>query len=294
MEKPLLPERLKLGTSSFSSPDWVGPFYPPGTRPAEFLTHYAGVFPTVEIDATWYAPPSAATVEAWARRTPPGFLFSLKVPKAITHDAYLENCRAEWTRFLERIEPLGEKRGPLLFQFPYVAKGRDPHEYETGDDFRRRLGAFLPQIPAGGRYAVEVRNARWLDAPLIDLLRPRGIALALVAYYTLPRPEALLERIDPVTASFGYLRFIGDHKRMDALVREKREREGKSSDWDEIVVDRSREMRAWVDLARALLDRWQDTYAYFNNHFAGFAPGSAELFARLWREAERNGRARPD
>ena len=59
MKTPALPDLLRLGSSSFSCTDWVGPFYPPGTAPGDFLVHYAGRYDTVEIDSTYYAVPSA-------------------------------------------------------------------------------------------------------------------------------------------------------------------------------------------------------------------------------------------
>ena len=284
MSRTSLPPRLHVGTSSFSAKDWVGPFYPPGTQPAAFLSHYATVYDTVEIDATWHAWPSHRTVAGWARKAPPGFVYSLKVPKTITHERYLEDCAEAWDRFWTLLEPLGEARGPLLFQFPYVAKGRDAHEYETGEDFLYRLERFLPLLSREGRYVVEVRNAKWYRAPLYDLLRRHGVTLALIAYYTLPAPARLFAGADPVTGPFGYLRFLGHHRQMDKLVRAAREERGKTTDWDELLVDRTAELRGWITFARGLLDRWSDTYAYFNNHYAGYAPGSIELFTRLWKE----------
>ena len=278
-----LPPALRVGTSSFSSQDWCGIFYPEAMAPREFLGFYAGIFPTVEIDATWYAMPSRATVQSWADKTPPDFVFSLKVPKLITHERYLEDCAEEWTRFLHQLEPLGSRRGPLLFQFPYVAKGKDPHEYETGEDFRRRLAGFLPQLPLDGQYVIEVRNEKWLDAPLLEMLRERGLALALVAYFTMPAPARLLQRIDPVTAPFTYVRFLGHHRQMESLVKKAQRERGKQGQWNELLVDRTAETRAWVGLIRDLLERQLDVFAYFNNHFAGCAPESVELFLRLWK-----------
>jgi len=276
-----LPPRLHVGTSSFSWTDWKGVFYPADAAPGDFLGHYATVFKTVEIDATWHAMPSRRTVESWARRVPERFTFSLKVPKEITHDRYLEDCGAPWSQFLRALEPLGDKRGPLLFQFPYVAKKKDPEEYATGTDFRRRLSAFADLLPPGGRYVVEVRNVTWYREPLLDLLRERGISLALVAYYTMPPPQQLFRQGDPVTAPFSYLRFLGHHKQMDELVQKARVERGKDHDWDEILVDRTDEMIRWAPVVMKLLGRQDDVFAYFNNHFAGFAPGSVDLFARI-------------
>jgi uncharacterized protein YecE (DUF72 family) len=278
-----LPPPLRMGTSSFSSQDWCGVFYPEAMAPRDFLGFYAGIFPTVEIDATWYAIPSRATVQGWADKTPSDFVFSLKVPKLITHERYLEDCVEEWTRFLHQLEPLGSRRGPLLFQFPYVAKGEDPHEYETGEDFRRRLAGLLPQLPQDGQYVIEVRNEKWLDEPLLEMLRGRGLALALVAYFTMPAPARLLQRIDPVTAPFTYVRFLGHHRQMESLVKKAQRERGKQGQWNELLVDRTAETRAWVGLIRDLLDRRLDVFAYFNNHFAGCAPESVELFLRLWK-----------
>jgi uncharacterized protein YecE (DUF72 family) len=279
-----IPEGLLLGTSSFSSPDWLGSFYPPGLPPARFLDFYSGVFPTVEIDATWHAMPSRKTVETWAAKAPPGFVFSAKVPKVITHERYLEGCEEEWDRFLELVGILGPKLGPVVFQFKYVAQGRDPDEFATGRDFLARLGRFLPRIPREGRFVIEVRNQRWLTPRLLDRLRERNIALALVSYTTMPTAADLLERMDPVTADFCYLRFLGDHAAMDHRVARARELGTKTRDWDELVVDRTEDLRGWIPSVRELLRRVPQVFAYFNNHYAGFAPGSLELFARLWGE----------
>ncbi|MFN0149697.1 MAG: DUF72 domain-containing protein [bacterium] len=280
------PANLLLGTSSFSSADWRGAFYPEGTKPADFLTHYAAQLRTVEIDATWHAMPARRTFEEWARKTPNAFVFALKVPKTITHEKYLEGCEDEWARFLDASDALGAKRGPLIFQFPYVAKGKDAEEYATGRDFVRRLEAFLPLVPREVAAAVEVRNEKWLTKPLLDCLRAHAVALVLVDYYTMPAPARLFapSAPDPVTAPFCVVRFLGHHRDMDALVARLRAEKGKTREWDELVVDRSRETRAWIPAIQRLLERNLKVFAYFNNHYAGFAPGSIDLFLRLWRE----------
>ncbi|MBD3334515.1 MAG: DUF72 domain-containing protein [Candidatus Eisenbacteria bacterium] len=280
-----IPSTLHVGTSSFSETDWKGKFYPAGMPPRDFLAHYAQSLRTVEIDATWYARPSRRTVESWARKVPEEFVFSLKVPKEITHDGYLEDCREPWTAFLRALEPLGDRRGPLLFQFPYIAKRRDPDEYAHGRDFLRRLRGFLPLLPEEGQYVVEVRNEKWLGEELAELLRSRSVALCLSAYYTMPSPRGWFARCDPVTAPFTYLRFLGHRRRMDGLI-EKLQKDGKRRKFDEIVVDRGDETRRWVETLRGIQDRLSDIYVYFNNHYAGYAPGSVELFLKIWRELD--------
>jgi uncharacterized protein YecE (DUF72 family) len=288
-----LPEDLLVGTSSFGTDDWRGVFYPAGLAPAEYLRFYAARFATVEIDATWYSSPSRRTVEAWVQKVPDGFVFSAKVPRSITHDRYLEGCDEEWSRFLEAMDRLGEKRGPLLFQFPYVAKGKDAEEYRTGADFRRRLAAFLPKLPTSGQYVVEVRNEKWIADPLLDLLRAHNVALAFVHYYTMPTAASLLVRCDPVTADFAYIRFLGHHNEMDRKVAAARAEGARERDWERLIVDRTAETRAWIGPIRELLRRGRKTYVYFNNHFAGFAPGSIELFLKVWREMDSGGAVTP-
>lgn len=284
LDTSVLPRRLRVGTSSFGNDDWRGVFYPDGMKPADYLAHYATVLPAVEIDSTWYASPSARLVDGWARKTPDGFLLSCKVPKRITHELYLEQCDAEWDAFLGAIDRLGEKRGPLLFQFPYVAKGKDPDEYATGDDFRRRLGRFLPRLAGAGRCAVEVRNRTWLGPPLYDLLGGAGVALVLADYYTMPGAGGYFDAGDPRTADFAYVRLLGNHRAMDKLVAAAKDEGRREKEWESLLVDRSRETRAWIAVIRDLLKTGGDVFAFFNNHYAGFAPGSIDLFLRLWSD----------
>src|SRR5258707_14521627 len=83
----LLP--ILLGTSSFTATGWQGSFYPKGMKPSGYLAFYAEHFHTVEVDSTFYACPTARTVENWNARTPEGFVFSVKVPQIITHEKVL-------------------------------------------------------------------------------------------------------------------------------------------------------------------------------------------------------------
>ena len=275
--------QLRIGTSSWSSPDWCGPFYPAGAAPGQFLAFYAEQFDTVECDATFYGIPSAKTVEGWRDRTPPGFLFAAKLPQEITHERGLIDCAATVREFLSVLDRLGEKRGPVLAQFSYVAKGKDPQEYATGASFRARLASFLAEWPAGHELAVEVRNATWVAPPLLDLLRGHGVALALSAYYTMPRPEALFSGPDPQTTDLLYVRFIGDHRKMDALVADLKAKGEREASWSALAIDKTSEMARWATLMKS---RGKGrVLAYFNNHYAGFGPGSARQFRDLWERA---------
>jgi uncharacterized protein YecE (DUF72 family) len=277
-----LPGNLRLGSSSWSTVDWVGPFYPTGSKPADFLVHYAEHFDTVEVDSTFYAIPSARMVDGWRAKTPEGFTLAAKIPRIITHDKQLEGCEEEMKAFLGVMSRLESRLGPLLFQFSYFPKRKDPDEYRTGEAFRSRLERFLDGLPDGFRFAVEVRNETWLTPPLLDLLRTRNVALALVAYYTMPPIGRLLQKVDPVTADFLYVRFLGDHRRMDKIVEERSSRTGSGKKWHALAVDRTRDMAAWVPALRELCPRVDVAYVFVNNHYAGYAPGSIDLLRSLF------------
>lgn len=279
------PGNLLVGTSSWSCADWAGSFYPPELKPAEFITEYANHFPTVEIDATFYRAPSASTVEAWERRTPPGFIFSAKVPQSITHEKYLVDCKDDVNGFAGLMSRLGDKLGPLVFQFAYVAKGKDADEYHTGSDFLSRLKKFLPTLPSGFQYVVEVRNGHWLGPELAELLAKHKITLAFADIYTMPGPPNYLQLAEQLKPEFFYVRFLGNHKQMDNLVAKLIEDGKREKSWESVAVDRTREMQSWAPAIRELLSRQRPVYAYFNNHYAGNAIGSIRLFYEVWKKS---------
>ncbi len=261
-----------MGTSSWSSQDWVGSFYPRGTPPAGFLAEYAVHYDTVEVDSTFYRVPSASMVKNWARRTPPGFTFAVKVPQTITHEKVLADCDHELKEFLGVIDLLGEKLGPVLFQFPYFNR----KAFARPEDFLARLEPFLLKLPSGHKFVVEVRNKGWLSERLLDILRKRKIALALLDHPWMPTITQLAEKLDPITAEFTYIRWLGDRKGI----------EEKTKEWDQVIVNREPEMESWVPAIRRLLQRRLIVYGYFNNHYAGFAPGSISLFYEVWHRSE--------
>ena len=150
MSEPL----LRVGTSAFTAEGWPGSFYPASLKPSDYLTHYATQFDTVELDSTFYRTPSPSTVRGWYAKTPAGFLFAAKVPQVITHEKVLEECGDDLKGFLNVMDILGEKLGPLLFQFPYFNKTK----FASGAEFLGRLRPFLKKLPRGCRFAVEIRN----------------------------------------------------------------------------------------------------------------------------------------
>lgn len=264
---------VRIGTSSFSETDWVGPFYPEGTRPADFLAFYATRYNTVEIDATYYAVPSKRTVEGWVRRTPGDFLMAAKFPRSIVHGG--DGPRPDPSvvlmpaatygvrdRFLDTMSILGQRLGPLVLQFPYFAKA----VFASPTEFLDRLGQFLTDLPRQFRYAVEVRNRSWLTTDFAALLRAHDTGLVLVDHTWMPHGDEVMERFDPVTSGFAYIRLLGDRKEIEAI----------TTSWDREVIDRGDRLERWAEVVARLVEREVETLIYVNNHYAGHAPTTAD------------------
>jgi len=278
------PSLIRFGTSSFSSKDWVGPFYPRGTKPADFLREYATRFDTVEIDATYYAVPAARVVEGWARKTPPGFLIAAKFPRDIVHAGegrtpdpgrVLDPDATYPIRdaFLEAMQHLGPRLGPLVIQFPFFHSGLFP----AAGPFLQRLDRFLGDLPRGFTFAVEVRNPDWVGKPLADLCQKHGVSLVLVDQAWMPHGDEVERRLDPVTGRLCYVRLLGDREEIERITKA----------WGAEVIDRGDRLRRWAEFLVRMLEREVPTVVYVNNHYAGHAPATAARLQALFLEAAR-------
>ena len=269
-----------IGTSAFTAAGWEGTFYPEGTQPADFLRYYAQHFNSVEVDSTFYRTPTKATVQGWADKTPESFIFAAKIPQVITHEKVLVDCDAEFKQFMEVMDILGGKLGPLLFQFGYFNRT----VFRGVNDFLARLRPFLKKLPKDHKFAVEIRNKNWLVPQFIEALRERGVALALIDQSWMPRPVQWFEKLDPITADFTYVRWLGDRKGI----------EERTKIWNEVIVDRSHELSEWAEILGKVHKRKIQIYAYANNHYAGYSPATVEMFRDLWRRQTRAEPVQPD
>lgn len=255
---------VRLGASSWTAEGWERAFYPPNIAKRDYITHYATKFDTVEIDATFYAIPSRKTVEGWRDRTPDGFVFAAKVPQVITHEKQLMDCDKELLTFIEAMRVLEDKLGPILFQFPYFRKG----QIEVSE-FIDKLSQVLALFPNGLKVAVEVRNKRWLDEPLLSVLRAHNAAITLIDHPYMPRPsEYMVWPQKLVTSDFSYIRWLGDRLRIEDMIAKAL---GEVT-FEKSVIDRTRELERWAELIRMLEQEVKETWAFVNNHFSGFAP----------------------
>ncbi len=241
---------VRIGTQGWNYDGWLGPFYPSGTKPSDFLSVYSRAFPTVEVDSTFYATPAALTFASWSERTPEGFVFSLKLPQEITHLRRLRGAEEETTLFFERARLLGDKLGPILVQ---LGPDFDPSELPA-------LAEFLSRLPPDLRIAIEFRHRGWITDGVIALLGERNIAIALVDGRWIPR-KTMLALAPRQTADFAYIRWMGPHRDL--------------VDYSRVQVDRSYETELWTDAISDLREKVTAVYGYVANTFSGHSPATA-------------------
>lgn len=244
---------VRVGTSGWQYRDWAGAFYPEGLPQKRWFEHYATVFSTVEINASFYRLPRETTVESWRERAPDGFCFAVKGSRYLTHNKKLNDPEAPIATITGRIGPLGPTLGSWLWQLP-------PNLHKDLPRLERFLGA-LP----GANHAVEFRHTSWYDDEVEDVLRRHGVAWVWLSDRQMPHRT-------PITAPFVYLRFHGLSADEDQRYR-----------WDYSEA----ELEPWADRLRAAAADGRDGWAYFNNDFAAIAPRNAlTLIAMLGDVAE--------
>jgi uncharacterized protein YecE (DUF72 family) len=249
-----------IGCSGWSYSAWKGPFYPPNLESSEWLKYYSQIFDYVEIDSSFYRIPNEFMVKNWFRKTPNNFRFTAKFPKIITHDKHLVDIDEEVDLFLNNIEPLTEKTLALLIQLP------PSMEIMPGLEGLRNL---IPLLDRRFRYAVEVRHHSWFQDLAYNFFADNDICLVWSQLAHMSTPPIL-------TTDFLYSRFIGDRS-----INEK--------DFGKIQKDRVLEMKRWADEIRKV-ERGKErstkkevslAMIAANNHYAGFGPGTSNLFRKM-------------
>lgn len=258
---------IHVGCQGWNYDDWVtGPtervFYPQGTRAATMLEVYARAFETVEVDSTFYAIPPSSTFENWAKRTPPGFTFSLKLPQEITHERALGmGSTTLLDEFCERARLLKEKLACVLIQLP--------PQFELNRENGLALRAFLPRLPRDIRFSIEFRSSGWLKSTVLDFLAEQRVALALVEGQWIA-PEDTQRLVEHPTADFVYIRWMGARNltRFDITQRPQDEN-----------------LSEWSRMIEQLRERGSHVFAYFSNFYEGHAPASANKLKRLLNQS---------
>jgi uncharacterized protein YecE (DUF72 family) len=276
-----------IGTSGYSFADWVGPFYPPGTKSADFLSYYATAFGCVEVNSTYYGIPEPRVLANMERKTPAGFRFIVKLNQAMTHQYATEP--ALYRQFRGVLQPLKDagKYHGLLAQFPWAFR-RD----ERAKGHLERLRALLPEEPLW----VEFRHDSWMHPKLPAWLAERSLGYCAVDEPALP---GLVPPVTHVTNGVGYVRFHGRNAThwWDAAGRTRGaatagdlHRAQPRGRGDQLRYDYNyseRELMEWVGRINELAKQAKQTYLFFNNCHAGQAARNAKLMEELLRRSER-------
>lgn len=254
---------IKVGTSGFSFPDWIGPVYPKNIKRGDMLQYYEGElgFKVTEINSTYYTIPSPKSFESMIRRTPADFEFTVKAHRSMTHEirdretGMLIDNREAFEHFIYAIEPLkGEGRlTAVLAQFPYSFHAvRDNYNYIL--TFKERL----KDVPL----VVEFRNYYWHSQRSLDFLRKNGIGYCIVDE---PKIKGLMPYNPTNTTGMGYFRFHGRNTNWFDASRSER--------YDYLYTEE--ELNGFLPDIKAIGNKTEKTLVIFNNCHAGKAAMNA-------------------
>ena len=187
---------IRTGIGGWTFAPWRGTFYPEGLRQADELAYAASHLGTIEINGTLYRLQKPASFAAWRDAAPENFVFSVKASRYCTNRKVLAEAGEGIERFFgQGIEELGDKLGPVLWQFA-------PSKAFDAEDF----AAFLDLLPdtCGGlklRHVLEVRHPSFACAEFVALARRHGAAIAIADHEQYPQ-------IADLTADFVYARLM--------------------------------------------------------------------------------------
>ena len=234
---------VRIGTSGWSYDHWDGVLYPPGTPPRDRLARYVESFDTVELNASFYRWPRAATFAGWQRRLPPWFQMTVKAPRGLTHAKRLREPEVWVERIRTALHELGDKRGPLLIQT------HPAHERDDG-----RLEYALAQLREACPWldlAVELRHASWHVPEVWRLLEQHRTSYVVMSGAHLPCHLV-------ATAPLVYVRWHGP-----------------SRDWLYAGSYPDADLAWWADRIREWRDAGHHVLGYFNNDGEGNAVRNA-------------------
>jgi uncharacterized protein YecE (DUF72 family) len=278
---------IRVGTASWTDKTLLASgWYPSDAKTAEDrLRHYASRFPLVEVDSTYYAPPSEQTAGYWRDRTPDGFVFNIKAfslltqhptqPRVLYKDlrdkvpakknVYLRDVPEDvveevWQRFLDALNPLAEagKLGAILFQFPqWFPIGRQNKQYIL--ECKRRCEPL--------RICVEFRNRTWMSdenqAETLDFLTSYGLP-----YVSVDMPQGHPSSIPPVLAATSDLAVVRFH--------------GHSDNWESHDIYQrfgylygEDELKEWAGRLHSLAEKAETTHVLMNNCYSDYAQRNA-------------------
>ncbi|MHA1192634.1 MAG: DUF72 domain-containing protein [Promethearchaeota archaeon] len=239
---------ILIGTSGWGYDEWVGPFYPKSLKKEDFLVYYSEIFYTNEINTTFYHMPSDWMVKNWVTKTPNNFLFSVKLPKSITHESKLslDHCSDDLFKFLKLMTPFIEAKKllSLLIQLPPSFKKENHFDL---------LKDFIDNWPTnpeeeGYHLSIEFRHNSWMEDEVFNFLKKKQLVYCGVIEPLLP------PRMDVTNNDFAYIRFHGY---------------GEDPWFNYLFSDQ--EIQQWAQSILKVVPKVKKIGIYFNNHYSGYA-----------------------
>ncbi|QLL05175.1 DUF72 domain-containing protein [Mycobacterium vicinigordonae] len=231
---------VRIGTSGWSYDHWTAVLYPPGLPSARRLCHYAEVFDTVELNASFYRWPRDSTFAGWRDQLPSGFAMSVKAHRGLSHYRRLSAPEPWIERFVRCWQILGDRRGVLLVQL---------HPEQQRDD--ERLAGFLAGVPPVIRVAVELRHPTWNDPNVFALLEQHRAGYVVMS-------GAGLACLPRATTDLVYVRLHGPEA---------------ATMYTACYSDA--ELRDWAERITVWDGEGRDVWIYFNNDLGGHAVRNA-------------------
>ena len=263
---------IYIGTSGWSYPKgegtWTGYFYPIGK--INELEYYSQFFNTVEVNSSFYRPPNPGYVYNWVKRVPDDFRFTVKLWQKFTHPKMYEEATGEEAvisqkdvdQFKQSIDPMANsgKLGALLAQFPPSFKN---------DNYGQQILLAVIRTFGSYRLAVELRHRSWSDdVGFAQLLQDNNVSWVHIDE---PKFQSSIATEIPLTADMAYFRFHGRNKEMwwkgDSETRYK-------------YLYSPEEINELANRVKAAGNKAQLLFAFFNNHWQGYAPRNAVSIMR--------------
>lgn len=253
--------KILVGTSGYYYEDWKGHFYPENLKKSEYLSYYAQHFNLVEINSTYYRPPTAKSLEKMAQDSKNKVEFALKLHQNMTHSKTAEN--KDYQDFAQALVPLYDRGvlGSLLAQFPYSF-----HENQRNKDHLRRLRDFLPDHDI----VVEFRNDKWVKQDTFTLLKELSFSFCCVDQ---PLLKGLMPPLAVATGRTGYVRFHGRN------AAKWYEHDNAAQRYDYRYS--TEELADWVPKIKKLASLTDKVYCFTNNHFQSKSVDAAQLLLSL-------------
>ena len=206
---------VRMGCAKWGRKDWIGKIYPPKTKEADFLTHYAKHFNCIELNASFYKTPTITQVKAWKGKVGKDFKFFPKFSQQISHIKRLKDAEAATNDFLKNISAFDETLGPIFLQLP---PNFAPKNFEV-------LEAYVKSLPTDLDVFVELRHPLWFEDKdifnrITEVLEKAGKGLLITD--ASGRRDCVHMRL---TTSEAFIRFVGnglhptDYTRVDDWVQ---------------------------------------------------------------------------